>query len=135
CGASWRHCVGEQEVCEVVMLPSRWIAALFLAACLAASAAFAQKSTVQLPDQVELVPPPRRVPEEVRIPASPATILGDQKNPIDLASALQLAGVQNPEILLAREQVTEAVAVRQLAAAQFLPSINAGTNVNTHTGP
>jgi outer membrane protein TolC len=117
------------------MLRSRWIAALFLAACLAASAAFAQKPTAQPPDQVELVPPPRRVPEEAKIPAAPATILADQKNPIDLASALQLAGVQNAEILLAREQVTEAVALRQLAAAQFLPSINAGTNVNTHTGP
>jgi outer membrane protein TolC len=48
---------------------------------------------------------------------------------------LQLAGVQNAEILLAREQVTEAVAGRQLAAAQILPNINAGTNVDTHTGP
>jgi outer membrane protein TolC len=46
-----------------------------------------------------------------------------------------LAGVGNPEILLARERVTEAAALRQLAAAQFLPSINAGTNFDAHTGP
>jgi outer membrane protein TolC len=46
-----------------------------------------------------------------------------------------LAGVGNPEILLARERVTEAVALRQLAAAQFLPSINIGTNYDAHTGP
>src|SRR6516165_6257103 len=54
---------------------------------------------------------------------------------IDLASALRLAGVQNPEILLARQRVTEAVAVRQLAAAQILPSLNAGLNYDAHTGP
>src|SRR5947209_6133214 len=54
---------------------------------------------------------------------------------IDLASALRLAGVQNPEILLARERVTEAAAVRQLAAAQILPSLNAGLNFDVHTGP
>lgn len=55
--------------------------------------------------------------------------------PIDLETALRLAGVSNPEIRLARERVLEAVALRQLAAAQFLPSINVGTNINTHQGP
>jgi outer membrane protein TolC len=64
-----------------------------------------------------------------------SSLLGDEANPIDLASALRLAGIENPEILLARERVTEAVALRQLAAAQFLPTLNAGTNVDTHTGP
>jgi outer membrane protein TolC len=48
---------------------------------------------------------------------------------------LKLAGVQNPEILLARERVVEAVALRQLAAAQLLPSINVGTNLDVHRGP
>jgi outer membrane protein TolC len=54
--------------------------------------------------------------------------------PIDLACALRLAGVQNPEILLARERVVEAVALRQLAAAQYLPSINAGSSLDHHLG-
>jgi outer membrane protein TolC len=54
---------------------------------------------------------------------------------IDLASALKLAGVENPAILLARERVVEALAWRQLAAAQFLPSLNAGLNYDAHTGP
>jgi outer membrane protein TolC len=54
---------------------------------------------------------------------------------IDLPSALRLAGAQNPEILLAWQRVDEAVAVRQLAAAQLLPSLNAGTSYDTHTGP
>lgn len=65
----------------------------------------------------------------------PPSILAPGVNPIDLASALRLAGVQNPEILLARERVTAAVAERQLAAARLLPTINVGTNVDAHTGP
>jgi outer membrane protein TolC len=65
---------------------------------------------------------------------SPATILGNQFVPIDLGSALALAGVENPEILEARQRITEAVALRQLAAAQFLPNINVGSNLDTHTG-
>ncbi|HVX60495.1 MAG TPA: hypothetical protein VHC19_07835, partial [Pirellulales bacterium] len=35
---------------------------------------------------------------------------------IDMASALDLAGVRNPEIRLARERVTETAAIRQFAA-------------------
>jgi outer membrane protein TolC len=127
--------LGEQEVCEVFMVSARRIVSVLLASYLAGSPALAQKPTPQPPDQIELVPPPSPVLEEVKLPAAPTTILAAQKNPIDLASALQLAGVQNAEILLAREQVTEAIALRQLAAAQFLPTLNAGTNVDTHSGP
>jgi len=54
--------------------------------------------------------------------------------PIDLQSAFRLAGVQNSEILLAQQRVTEAVALRQLAAAQFLPTLNAGSNIDSHRG-
>ncbi len=71
--------------------------------------------------------------EQIRFPEIP-TILDKDSRAIDLASALQLAGVQNPQILLARERVVEAVAYRQLAAAQFLPSINVGANYNAHQG-
>jgi outer membrane protein TolC len=71
--------------------------------------------------------------EDAKFPSIP-TLLDKECRPIDLASALQLAGVQNPEILLARERVVEAAALRQLAAAQFLPSINAGTNLDAHQG-
>src|SRR6516164_1040054 len=71
--------------------------------------------------------------EEIKFPPV-ATILDKQSRPIDLASSLQLAGVQNPEILLAQERVIEAIALRQLAAAQFLPSINFGTNLDHHNG-
>jgi outer membrane protein TolC len=60
--------------------------------------------------------------------------LTDDIRPIDLNTALRLAGVQNPELNLARQRVVEAAAIRQLAAAQFLPSINLGTNYDTHSG-
>lgn len=67
---------------------------------------------------------------------SPAdtSILGPDTRPIDLDSALRLAGVRNPDLMIARERVSEAVARRQLAAVQLLPSINVGTNYDHHTG-
>jgi outer membrane protein TolC len=101
-----------------------WATALCLA--MAADAAFAQP-----PANDAQLPPPTPVPGE--FPAPPS-VLTPKAEPINLAAALQLAGVRNAEILLARERVTEAVAVRQLAAAQLLPSINAGTNYDSHTG-
>lgn len=54
--------------------------------------------------------------------------------PIDLATVLSLAGVQNPDLLIAQTRVSEAMATRQLAAAQFLPTINVGTNFDSHIG-
>jgi outer membrane protein TolC len=54
---------------------------------------------------------------------------------IDLGSALKLAGVDNPDILLARQRVALSLAQRQYAAAQFLPTLNAGLNYDAHTGP
>lgn len=68
------------------------------------------------------------------VPASPPTILPPEVQPIDLDTALRLAGVQNPELNLARQRVLESVALRQLAAARFLPSINPGMNYDTHAG-
>ena len=53
---------------------------------------------------------------------------------IDLPTALRLAGVYNPEIQLARERVVEAVAMRQLATAQLLPTVNSGMDINHHQG-
>ncbi|QEH33452.1 Outer membrane efflux protein [Aquisphaera giovannonii] len=67
-------------------------------------------------------------------PVSPPTILHPETRPIDLNTALQLAGVQNPELNAARQRVLESVALRQLAAAQFLPSINPGMNYDSHAG-
>ena len=68
------------------------------------------------------------------LPISPPTILKPEVRPIDLTTALNLAGVQNPELNIARTRVLEAAAMRQLAAAYFLPSINPGMNYDSHTG-
>ncbi len=65
---------------------------------------------------------------------SSTSLLGSGAQPIDLGTALRLVGVQNPDILLVRQQVLEAVAIRQLAAAQLLPSINYGSSYDTHAG-
>lgn len=53
---------------------------------------------------------------------------------INLAAALRLASVQTPNILIAQNRVLESVAQRQLAAAQFLPTLRAGMNYDSHTG-
>ena len=73
--------------------------------------------------------------DTMKTPASPPTLLDPNTRPIDLNTALRLAGVQNPQLMIARQRVVEAAALRQLAAAQFLPSINIGTNYDGHTGP
>ena len=69
-------------------------------------------------------------PSRPRLPP----ILQPKFQPIDLDTSLRLAGVQNPELNVARQRVLESVAMRQLAAARFLPSINPGTNYDSHTG-
>ena len=81
-----------------------------------------------LPNPIPKTPTPT-LPEP-----PPDTILQPGEYPIDLGTALRLAGVENPELLLARQRVVEAVAIRQFAAAQILPNINAGTNVDLHNG-
>jgi outer membrane protein TolC len=127
--------------CEEIMPShgcSRWLVALLLATGLVASGrtVLAQPPKTVLPKGTgELLPPPKRVTPTDTIPPLAGSLLNDQVKPIDLGSALRLAGVQNPEILLAREQVTEAVALHRLAAVQILPTLNAGGNYNAHTGP
>jgi outer membrane protein TolC len=76
---------------------------------------------------------PRGTPTEPLLPPAPSFI-GANFVPIDLNTTLRLAGVQNPDILVAQSRVVESQALRQLAAAQFLPTINYGMNYDTHTG-
>lgn len=78
-----------------------------------------------------IAPKPREAPQPIVLSES---LLTGPLKPIDLGSALHLAGVENPEILQARERVTEAAALRQLAAVQLLPTLNAGSNFNLHRG-
>jgi outer membrane protein TolC len=107
-----------------------------------AQEAAAERRRQPLPDAL---PPPRtqgrqadQTPSIFNVPlptpVSPPSILHPEVKPIDLDTALRLAGVQNPEFNLARQRVLEAVAMRQFAAAQILPSINPGMNYDSHTG-
>ncbi len=73
-------------------------------------------------------------PAAANAPAASGPILGPAVQPIDLNTALRLAGVQNPELLLARQLVVESVFARMFAAAQILPTLNGGANYDTHTG-
>ena len=90
---------------------------------------------------VSLQPAAMPGPPVINPPAAPAEVIPDPSSllvgnvqPIDLGAALRLAGVQNPNLLVARQLVVEAVALRQLAAVQFLPNLNNGGSYDTHTG-
>ena len=52
--------------------------------------------------------------------------------PIDLASALRLAGAQNLDVQIARERLREAQANHQSAVAQFFPWISPGITYRRH---
>ena len=72
---------------------------------------------------------------DVRGPASATN--GDQTDAatvMDLATALRLAGVDNPTISLAQERIQEALAAQLGARSLLLPSINVGTNFRLHRG-
>jgi outer membrane protein TolC len=79
----------------------------------------------------EKAPPPRPAPGAV---AAAKSILQPGEYPIDLATALRLAGAENPELLRIRARVSEVTAERQYAAAQLLPNLNLGTNYDQHRG-
>src|SRR5580692_1603757 len=96
-----------------------------------ASAVVAQPPGIDPKTKPAQVEPANRYP----LPGpGPKTILDPTEAPIDLGTALKMAGVENPELLLARERVAQAVAERQLAVAQLLPDMNLGTNFDTHNG-
>jgi outer membrane protein TolC len=90
-----------------------------------------KESTAPSPDKL---PAPRVIIDAGEALPTVPSILGVPTQPINLPTALRLAGTQNPQILLAQERVLEAVAVRQLAAAQLLPTLNAGFNYDSHGG-
>ena len=67
---------------------------------------------------------------------TPENLIGvdNAVTPIDLPAALQLAGWNSPEVLLAQQRVLAVTARQQLAAAQALPNLNLGMNYDSHTG-
>jgi outer membrane protein TolC len=56
------------------------------------------------------------------------------RHPIDLTTALRLAGANNLQIALAAERIRQAQARLEGAEVQWLPSLNAGAGYNRHTG-
>jgi outer membrane protein TolC len=60
--------------------------------------------------------------------------LGASQHPIDLPSALRLAGAENWSIQLAHERIHEAQAELAEAEAMWLPSINLGIGYTKHEG-
>lgn len=83
---------------------------------------------------VSAQPPDKGAQPKAAIPEAPSTVLRSAVSPIDLVTALRLAGTENPELRIARQRVVEATAFRQLAATQVLPNLNLGTNYNLHRG-
>lgn len=55
-------------------------------------------------------------------------------HPIDLPTALQLAGAQNLDVKIARERLAEAKANNESALLQFFPWLNAGISYRRHDG-
>ncbi len=76
---------------------------------------------------------PARLPNRIRS-ASDHPIELPPAMAIDLASALQRIGGQNPQVQLARARIAEACAQQNRAEALWLPSIRAGANWNKHEG-
>jgi len=92
-----------------------------------------QPPTVQSNDSgvVELASPV----EAVSPGALDEALLGAENVfPIDLPTALRLAGGNNLQIALARERVNEASARALQARALWIPSLNAGVVYNNHAG-
>lgn len=59
---------------------------------------------------------------------------GDERYPIDLTAALQLAGANNIQIALAAERICEAQARLESAESLWIPSLVGGTSYNRHDG-
>ncbi len=86
---------------------------------------------------IELAAAPRLVlpdtdSQDALLPQGKAS--AEERYPIDLATALQLAGANNLQIALASERVQEAQARLEGAEVLWVPSVNAGFGYNKHDG-
>lgn len=72
------------------------------------------------------------VPESIPLP--PPQSMGQEVYPIDLPTALALAGANNLQIAFMVERVREAAALRDRANVLWVPSLNAGLIYNNHAG-
>ncbi|HEV3025410.1 MAG TPA: TolC family protein [Pirellulales bacterium] len=91
-----------------------------------------ERLPVERPGENDLAAP--EMAPQPPLPPPPESILPTEVTPIDLSNALRMAGVQNPQLQMARQRVVESAAIRQYMAAQILPNLNAGMNYDDHTG-
>ena len=68
------------------------------------------------------------------LPTKPVIPPAVSERPLDLGTALELAGADNPTIALAREAVQASLAAQLQARALLLPTLDAGMNLNEHWG-
>ncbi|MBC8351425.1 MAG: TolC family protein [Planctomycetes bacterium] len=102
------------------------------------------ESTTEIPADL-----PQRIPvvefashQDVSVDVAPEPIeplpdptqLVDREFPIDLPTALRLAGANNLQIAIASERVEEAYAGINAADASWVPSLNLGVVYNNHSG-
>lgn len=83
---------------------------------------------------VDVTVPPKPAAKDASAEASNNSAAAPTGYSIDLASAMQLAAGQNPNVMFARERINEAYAQHARAEALWLPSIRAGANWNKHEG-
>lgn len=83
---------------------------------------------------VEVTIPPKPASNDASTEARQNSATAPTGYSIDLASAIQLAAGQNPNVMFARERINEAFALHDRAEALWLPSIRAGANWNKHEG-
>lgn len=90
---------------------------------------------VRLAVQQQLsVPDPHRAHTEGDQPLPKPEPASADRYPIDLATALQLAGANNLQIAVAAEQVRESAARLARAEVMWVPSLNFGVGYNRHDG-
>jgi outer membrane protein TolC len=105
-----------------------WAAVLLLATAGTAAAQEPAACRPHITLSFEPLPGPAEPPKPGDQPPAPA------EHPLDLETALGLAGADNPTIALAREAVRASLAEQLRARALLLPTLNAGTSFDDHRG-
>jgi len=83
--------------------------------------------------QAQQVSPPAAEAEPV-VSAEESTVPGSSSFPINLPTALRLAGAESWNVQLAEERITEAYARHEKAKVMWIPSLNAGIGYTKHDG-
>ena len=78
--------------------------------------------------------PAKRADGAAEVATPGAASCGTNQLPIDLPTALRLAGAQNLDVRIARERLVEAQANNDSALLQFFPWLSAGVTYRRHDG-